>query len=153
MKAFIFRSMVAVVLAGASAAAGGEPTAHFRLDAQLWARPLGVEGKLKFRRLGPGAHLEKTLPPSTRIVRATARVDGGEIYATVTFTRIPAAAEASSYLATEARVYDATTGGLLAECANYDSLAEASPGVGVCSGTKGAEQFGLSLSRAAEARK
>lgn len=132
-----------------SATDRGEPPANFRLDAQLWARPLGNDGKLKFRRIGSGARLEKTLAPSDRIGRATMKVAADEITATVAFTRVPGSAGAASYLATEVRVYDGATRALIAECANYDSLSEASPGVGVCSGVKGTEQFGLSLSRAA----
>ena len=123
-------------------------TVRIQLDAQLWTRPLGAENRLKFKTLGNGGRVDTTLTAGGKITTSSTDVLAPEVTATATFLIVPATAKAAAYVVTQVRVYNAKTQGLIAECANYDTIgAERAVGVGVCSGVIGGDQYGLTLSK------
>lgn len=138
---------LSVLLPGPVSAGG--PSVTIALDAQLWTRPLEAGSALKFRRLGDGAAIDVVLFPRSTPAKAVRTIADASVFATATFLLVPAAKGEAPYLVTQVRLFDARTKGLIAECANYDSVpGERAPGVGVCSGVIGADQFGLTLAKA-----
>jgi len=102
---------------------------------------------LKFKLLGEGKEIAKTLDPQSRITTYTTKISADEVFATATFLVVPPTKKTAAHLVTQVRLYNAATEGLIAECANYDSIVgEQNLGVGVCSGSIGSAQYGLTLS-------
>ena len=139
--------MILAFVIFAGSALGSEP-ARIDVEAQLWTRPLGKESRLKFRRLGDGMSIATVLQSKSKIDTYSTKIVANEIYATVTFIVVPSTPKIDAYLTTQIRVYNARTGGLIAECANYAGIrGENGLGVGVCSGVIGGGQFGLTLAK------
>jgi hypothetical protein len=148
MSKLLSGAVLALFLSLGSAFANDGPV-RIQLDAQLWTRPLGAENRLKFKNLGTGGKIDTTLTAGGKIVTSSTDVLAPEVTATATFLIVPTTVKVPAYIVTQVRIYNVKTKGLIAECANYDTIgAEHAVGVGVCSGVIGEDQYGLTLSKA-----
>ncbi|GEM_PF-3525972 len=140
-----FAGAISLPLANAA-----DETLPIRLNAQLWTRPLGAASRLKFKLLGDGLTIHHDLAVTAEVRPYTIHLAADPVTATAIFIRAPAKGAEPAYFVTQVQIFDAHTGGLIAECANDDSIgAGAALGVGVCSGIIGNAQYGLTLSKGA----